>query len=173
MPSTKSPLLSRRHKQEAISLNRLCSEWVCEISTYLGCGTVESQKQLLTSLLSSALWRRQNGLSGRGVSGRITLHQSAIWTWTRVTRRDDSTRCQLVFFRETGKEERKEQEVRDVRELEGASKSICHRLSMCMHLLILPQCMPASNKQTILRFLQSVCVQTLLLCFPIQSYRNC
>lgn len=92
MPSTESLLLSRLHKQEAISLNRLRSEWVCEISTCLGGGgrsTLESQKQLQTSLLSSALSRGQHGVCGCGTSGRVTLHPSTIWTWTRVTSRDD------------------------------------------------------------------------------------
>ncbi len=95
MPSTESLLLSRLHKQEASSLKRLCFEWVCKISTYLGCGTLESQKQLLASLLSSAPWRGQSGVCGCGVNGRITLHQSTIRTWTSVTSCDDSRRCQL------------------------------------------------------------------------------
>lgn len=81
-PSTKSPLLSRRHKQEAISLKRLRSEWVCKISTYLGRGTRRKSKAI-TDFLAFILRRGPNGVCGHGISGRITLHQSAIRTWTR------------------------------------------------------------------------------------------
>lgn len=67
------------------------------------------------------MWRGQNGVCGSGISGRITLHQSAIRTWTWVTSRDDSTLCQLKCVLEQWRKRKKVQEVVDVRDCEGAT----------------------------------------------------
>lgn len=128
MPSIERLLLSRLHKQEAISLKkRLCSELICKISTYFGSGTPLSQKQLLTSLLLSALPERAEWCLWLR---RKWTHNIIPELGLRPGSEVGMILCQLKGVLETKKE------------LEQLCKRICHRITLCA---CLSQCIPAAK----------------------------
>lgn len=100
---------------------------ICKISTYFGSGTPVSQKQLLTSLLLSALTERAEWCLWLR---RKWTHNIIPELGLRPGSEVGMILCQLKGVLETKKE------------LEQLCKRICHRITLCA---CLSQCIPAAN----------------------------